>query len=150
MSAIVSTITPRSASTRPAVRTARTTGATSSGAAVGSASPAEASPVPVRTRLRITRRGRRVVAGAVALLAASIVGGVLLAGPGAVASDTASSTSFEYVTVQGGESLWQVAQDIAPTKDPRDVVSDLVRLNALGSAEVSAGQSLAVPEKYTD
>jgi LysM repeat protein len=57
--------------------------------------------------------------------------------------------SFAQVTVEGGESLWQVASEIAPTKDPRDVVSDLVRLNNLPSAEVAAGQTLAVPEKYS-
>ncbi|NII51060.1 hypothetical protein [Frigoribacterium endophyticum] len=105
---------------------------------------------PVRTRLRITRRGRRVVAATVALGVAGIVGGVLLAGPGAQASDSSAAVAFEHVTVEGGETLWQVAHEIAPTKDPRDVVSDIVRLNALGSAEVSAGQTLAVPTKYSD
>ncbi|TWX34157.1 LysM peptidoglycan-binding domain-containing protein [Frigoribacterium sp. ACAM 257] len=102
-----------------------------------------------RTRLRITRRGRRVVGAAVALGAAGIVATGLLLGPGAVASDRAADVSFAQVTVEGGESLWQVASEIAPTKDPRDVVSDLVRLNNLPSAEVAAGQTLAVPEKYS-
>jgi len=102
-----------------------------------------------RTRLRITRRGRRVVGTAVALGAAGIVAAGLLLGPGAVASDQAADVSFAQVTVEGGESLWQVASEIAPTKDPRDVVSDLVRLNNLPSAEVAAGQTLAVPEKYS-
>ncbi|WP_245186097.1 LysM peptidoglycan-binding domain-containing protein [Frigoribacterium sp. PvP032] len=102
-----------------------------------------------RTRLRITRRGRRVVGAAVALGATGIVAAGLLLGPGAVASDQAADVSFAQVTVEGGESLWQVASEIAPTKDPRDVVSDLVRLNNLPSAEVAAGQTLAVPEKYS-
>ena len=105
--------------------------------------------VPVRTRLRITRRGRRVLASAVTLGVAGIVGGVLLAGPGAQASDSSAGATFEHVTVQGGETLWQLAEEIAPTKDPRDVVSDLVRLNNLPSAEVAAGQTLAIPEKYS-
>jgi hypothetical protein len=105
--------------------------------------------VAPRTRLRITRRGRRVVGAAVALGAAGIVAAGLLLGPGAVASDHAADVSFAQVTVEGGESLWQVASEIAPTKDPRDVVSDLVRLNNLPSAEVAAGQTLAVPEKYS-
>lgn len=56
---------------------------------------------PPRVRLRITRRGRRVVSTAVGLLVAGVVGGVLLAGPGAVASDTAGAASFDYVTVDG-------------------------------------------------
>jgi hypothetical protein len=114
------------------------------GTATGTTGPS----VP-RTRLRITRRGRRVVGAAVALGAAGIVAAGLLLGPGAVASDQAADVSFAQVTVEGGESLWQVASEIAPTKDPRDVVSDLVRLNNLPSAEVAAGQTLAVPEKYS-
>lgn len=105
---------------------------------------------PPRVRLRITRRGRRVVSTAVGLLVAGVVGGVLLAGPGAVASDTAGAASFDYVTVDGGDTLWQVASEIAPTKDPRDVISDIVQLNNLSSTEVAAGQSLAVPAQYSD
>jgi LysM repeat protein len=111
------------------------------------AEPMAATP---RVRLRITRRGRRVVGAGVTLLVAGVVGGVLLAGPGAQASDTAGSSSFEYVTVDGGDTLWQVASEIAPTKDPRDVISDIVRLNNLGSTEVAAGQSLAVPAQYSN
>jgi hypothetical protein len=65
-----------------------------------------------------------------------------------VATDRAADVSFVQVTVEGGETLWQVAHEIAPTKDPRDVVSDIVRLNNLPSAEVAAGQTLAVPDKY--
>ena len=120
-----------------------------SSSTLGTTTGATGPSVP-RTRLRITRRGRRVVGTAVALGAAGIVAAGLLLGPGAVASDQAADVSFAQVTVEGGESLWQVASEIAPTKDPRDVVSDIVRLNALGSAEVSAGQSLAVPAQYAE
>jgi len=117
------------------------TSISTAGSSTGSSAP--------RTRLRITRRGRRVVGAAVALGAAGIVAAGLLLGPGAVASDQVADVSFAQVTVEGGESLWQVANEIAPTKDPRDVVSDLVQLNNLPSAEVAAGQTLAVPEKYS-
>nr|BFF14413.1 hypothetical protein GCM10025699_57160 [Microbacterium flavescens] len=103
-----------------------------------------------RVRLRITRRGRRVLGAVVALVVAAVVGAILLAGPGAVASNLSSTTTFEYVTVDGGDTLWQVASEIAPTKDPRDVISDIVRLNNLSSTEVAAGQSLAVPTQYSN
>jgi hypothetical protein len=105
-------------------------------------------PAP-RTRLRITRRGRRVLGAAVALGVAGIVAAGVLFGPGAVASDESADVSFSRVTVEGGETLWQVASEIAPTKDPRDVVTDIVRLNNLPSAEVAAGQTLAVPQQYS-
>ena len=102
----------------------------------------------VASRLRLTRRGRGVLAGLAALpLLAGVALGVLDGG-GAVASDTVSATEFETVTVQGGDTLWQLAADLAPGADPRDVISDIVTLNALSSAAVHPGQQLAVPTQY--
>jgi hypothetical protein len=49
------------------------------------------------------------------------------------------------VTVQPGESLWQVAVRVAPGADPRLVIDELVRANHLPSATVVAGQQLVVP-----
>lgn len=135
MSAI--TITPRTISS-------------DSGTPRGADVPASAREAAPRVRLRITRRGRRVLGAVVALVVAAVVGAILLAGPGAVASNSSSTTTFEYVTVDGGDTLWQVASEIAPTKDPRDVISDIVRLNNLSSTEVAAGQSLAVPTQYSN
>jgi len=111
-------------------------------------SPAD-SPRVLRSRLRITRRGRAVVAALVAVPAVVVAGALVINGGGAVASDTTGSSDFQHVTVDGGETLWQVASEIAPSSDPRDVIADLVSLNNLPSAEVSAGQSLAVPTQYT-
>jgi hypothetical protein len=114
-----------------------------------SVAPVTAVPAAPRTHLRITRRGRRVLGAAVALGVGGVVAAGVFLGPGAMAADEAADVSFVQVTVEGGETLWQVAGEIAPTKDPRDVVSDIVRLNNLPSAEVAAGQTLAVPEKYS-
>jgi hypothetical protein len=52
------------------------------------------------------------------------------------------------VTVDSGQSLWQVAETLAPTADPRDVIADIMQLNQLESADVLAGQQLAIPAKY--
>ena len=38
-----------------------------------------------------------------------------------------------------GESLWSIAEQVAPEADPRDVVDAIVRLNALDGVTVSAG-----------
>ena len=111
------------------------------------ASPVDSTRV-VRTRLRITRRGRAVVAALLAVPLVVVAGALVLNGGGAVASDTIGATEFQHVTVDGGETLWQVASEIDPDADPRDVIADLVSLNNLPSAEVSAGQSLAVPAQY--
>lgn len=103
------------------------------------------------TRLRITVRGRRVLAAVTAFpvivaLAAAIIGGGV-----AVASRDAGAPagSFETVTVMSGDSLWSIALSVAPNADPRDVVSAIERLNALDGATLGAGQKLAIPAEYT-
>jgi LysM domain len=102
----------------------------------------------IRPRLRLTRRGR---AGLLFLAATPLVIAALLFalnGGQASASLEGSSNSFQYVTVDGGESLWQVAQEIAPNADPRDVIQQLMQLNQLDSADVFAGVQLAIPAQY--
>lgn len=104
-----------------------------------------------RTRLRLTVRGRRVLAGIVSVPAVAAFGFAILSGGGALASGEAGAPigSFDTVTVMPGDSLWSIAQDIAPAHDPRDVIYDVMSLNALESAVVDAGQSLAIPAEYS-
>ena len=52
--------------------------------------------------------------------------------------------------VVSGESLWQLAEAIAPDADPRDVIADIVHFNQLPNSDVQPGQQLAVPEQYVD
>ncbi len=102
--------------------------------------------------LRITKRGRVVltlviaVPIAIAALLGVVNGGVFNGGE-AVASNHAG-TALHYVTVQSGETLWQLAGEIAPTADPREVVSDIVHLNQLSGSDIQAGQRLAIPAQY--
>ncbi|MWV49532.1 LysM peptidoglycan-binding domain-containing protein [Rathayibacter sp. VKM Ac-2803] len=100
------------------------------------------------THLRITRRGRAVLAtlGALPIVAGAFVFG--LNGGGAVASADQSGVEFQYVTVRAGESLWSLAEELAPESDPRDVVDDILSLNQLPSAGIEPGQRLAVPSQY--
>lgn len=111
----------------------------------GVASPA----AHLAPRLRLTRRGRAVLttlAAAPLVIAAAILG---LQSGGAVANDTAASVSFETVTVAPGESLWSIAERLAPNADPRDVLLEIVALNGLPSSQVHPGQQLALPLAYT-
>ncbi|WP_348788140.1 LysM peptidoglycan-binding domain-containing protein [Leifsonia sp. NPDC080035] len=105
-------------------------------------------PTGVRVRLRLTRRGRAVVTALVAL--PIVVGAFVFAlnGGGAAASGEQTHVSFQHVTVDSGESLWSIAERIAPNADPRDVIAQLVTLNGLDSAVVSPGQDLAIPVQY--
>lgn len=99
-------------------------------------------------RLRITRRGRAVLT---LLIAVPLAIGAAVAGVGALgaaAGTHSTTTTFSYVTVEPGESLWQLAQAVAPTADPRDVIAGILNLNDLSSGEVQPGQRLAIPAQY--
>ena len=109
---------------------------------------APVTPVLATGKLRLTKRGRGVLTflAATPLVIAAFV--FALNGGGATASLDGSSVPFEYVTVQSGQSLWQLAEEIAPRSDPRDVIAQLVQLNQLDTADVYAGQELAIPTAY--
>lgn len=102
------------------------------------------------TRLRITARGRRVVAFVVALPLAVALGVAAVGGGAALASGDAGAPagSFTEITVMSGETLWSIAEDIAPAADPRDVVAEITRLNALQGGSLAAGQRIAIPTEY--
>ncbi|MBB6391536.1 LysM peptidoglycan-binding domain-containing protein [Microbacterium thalassium] len=104
-----------------------------------------------RTRLRLTPRGRRVLAAIAALPAAVALSIAVIGGGAALASrdDGAVAGTFETVTVDPGESLWSIAQEVAPMADPRDVVDAISRLNALDGGVLRAGQTLAIPLEYS-
>ena len=104
------------------------------------------------TRLHLTRRGRVVFTTLAALPLAAIalvvaLNGGMAAAEGATTVGAAGSQTvgFEYVTVQPGQSLWQLAVSLAPTSDPRDVIAEIISLNQLSSDSVQAGQRLALP-----
>jgi len=110
----------------------------------------------VRTRLHLTRRGRVVFTTLAAIplaavaLALALNGGIAAAeGANAGAATVADvATVFDYVTIQSGQSLWQLAETIAPTSDPRDVIAEIVSLNQLPSENVQPGQRLALPARF--
>lgn len=101
------------------------------------------------TRLRLTARGRRLLA---ALAAAPVIAGIavsLLAGGSAVASGESEPVAFETVTVLPGDTLWSIAAEAAPTSDPRDVIDDIRRLNDLTTGMIQVGTSIAIPTAYS-
>ena len=52
------------------------------------------------------------------------------------------------IAVEGaepGDTLWTIAGDVAPARDRRDVVAQLLELNSLSSAALREGQQLVVP-----
>jgi LysM repeat protein len=120
---------------------------------------AGAVPRVVNSRLRITRRGRAVLTTLLALpvvataLVLALNSGMAFASEGEPAGANTQSSAqavdtFGYVTVKSGQSMWTLAETIAPKADPRDVIAEIVALNQLTSASLSPGQQLAVPVAY--
>jgi LysM repeat protein len=109
--------------------------------------PVAVAPAPsaARTRLRLTRRGRAMLT---TLAGIPIVAGSLalsLTGEPAVASSEVSRVPLQSVTVESGQSLWAIAQTVAPSADPREVIDSIMQLNQLSSYDVMPGQELAIP-----
>lgn len=114
--------------------------------------PAQRSRTGVRTsssKLRLTTRGRvlLLVATILALFTVVVVSGQFTA-QATVNSDTAGQAgpAAAVVVVQSGESLWSIAQQVAPGTDPREMVSRIRDLNGMADAVVTPGQSLLVPQ----
>lgn len=59
---------------------------------------------------------------------------------------SSQTQSFDYITVMSGDTLWSLAQQYAPNRDPRDFIIDLVALNNLGDSLITPGMRLALPQ----
>lgn len=112
--------------------------------------------LPTRTvsaaeaRLRLTTRGRRLLVALAALPLAAGIGFAALSGGSALASgETVATADFETVTVMPGDTLWAIAEEVAPAEDPRTVIHEIEKLNALSSGSLQVGQQLAIPGQYT-
>jgi hypothetical protein len=112
--------------------------------AAGSQSRPQAAP-----GLRLTRRGRIVVAGASALLVTALLGvaaGVAQASSHALPRRVAEP-SVTQVTVLPGQSLWSVGEAADPDADTRVVIQEIIGLNALTTMVIFPGERLWVPRE---
>jgi hypothetical protein len=107
-----------------------------------------ARPSAPRRRLRLTARGRAALLTIVAAPIVALLMVLALNGGGATATLEAGAPA-EVVMIEPGQSLWSLAESIAPGADPRDVIEELVSFNRLSSADVWAGQQIAIPQQYS-
>jgi len=111
--------------------------------------PSARRPRPVagkRSPVRLTRRGRVVVTVGAVL----VIGAVSL-----VAASAAQATSHRGPQVKGnlvkmvvlsGQNLWSIAESAEPNADPRAVIEQIRQINSLSGYQLTAGQTLWVPE----
>ena len=91
-------------------------------------------------RARLTMRGRLLMV----LVAVAVI---LLLLPGLARGDgpdRPARTAYTAYTVEAGDTLWGIARRVAPDRDPREVVDQMVRDNRLRGS-LQAGQQLLVP-----
>lgn len=111
--------------------------------------PQSMSKTAGRGRLRLTRRGRLLFRGLPLLTLAALIvlGALTFAFPAQAKSSTSQPETpvSQTVTVYHGDSLWTIAQQVAPGQDSRDVINRIMQINDLTSAQVQPGQVLEVP-----
>lgn len=95
------------------------------------------------SRVRLTARGRRLVAVLVLVLGVGLValGEAALGGDGGDL-ELVGATS---VVVERGDTLWSIARSVAGDRDVREVVDGIQGLNGLDGADISPGQVLELP-----
>jgi hypothetical protein len=97
--------------------------------------------------LRLTRRGRIVVAVAAALVLAAL--SLVIAGAAQATNHPVSSRAGQQglaqITVRPGQTLWSVAENADPGADTRVVIQQITELNSLTGSVVYAGERLWVP-----
>jgi hypothetical protein len=116
------------------------------------APPASVRPAPAQPEatnglpagsLRLTRRGRVVVAAAAALLVTALsLGAAAAAQP---TSHPAQAQHLVQVVVHPGQNLWVVAENADPGADTRLVIQRIIDLNGLTGETLQPGQRLWVP-----
>lgn len=139
----------------------REAGSAAYGSYVLPAAPERAYPLVTAT-VRLTHRGRAVVLGALVAAAMTAVvvsstastattgGSVAGQSAGQPAGESAGQSGAPVatttVTVEPGQSMWEIARAVAPGTDPRVTITRIVDLNELSSAAaIRAGQRLTVP-----
>ena len=99
--------------------------------------------------LKLTRRGRFVVRFAIfavlVLATIALTNGLLGGGTAARAGAESVSPATSMVVVQPGQTMWSIANQVAPEHDAREVIARIKDLNHLTSAALVPGQALIVP-----
>lgn len=103
-------------------------------------SPLHARSVASPSAVQLTHRGRVVLVMGAALLAFAVVAGSWLSQRGDPQAESVSAPSL--IVVRTGDTLWAIARRVAPQRDPRAEVSDLVRVNHLSVVDLAPGQLL--------
>lgn len=112
--------------------------------------PPGSRPVAAQPPLRLTRRGRAVVATLVVAVVAGLALAIAMATAGGARAAShgqpgGSHQGMQEIVVRPGQTLWSIASAAEPTADPRLIVPQIMAANGLSSTDLTAGQLLWVP-----
>ena len=93
--------------------------------------------------VRLTRRGRLVAV--VVFLAVALAVMTALGGWATATFERGTSEPVRVIEVAPGETLYDIAADLAAPGEIREMVHRIQELNSLPGAQISEGQQLAVP-----
>lgn len=96
------------------------------------------------TAVRLTNRGKWVFFLFFLGLVLTIMWS--LAGFATATQQAGSPASVRVVQVMPGQTLFQIAGEIAAPGEVRNVVDQIIELNGLASADLQVGQQLAIPK----
>lgn len=100
--------------------------------------------VPERTStVRLTRRGRLVLLGLFVALGFVVMN--VMGNHSAATGEAGEPVETRTVVVGSGDTLWEIASDVAEPGKVREMIRYIQELNALPSVSLRAGQELAVP-----
>ena len=149
--ATVSQAPTRTESGRPALRLVHSVSGGHAAACSVPVGTAAVSRVPARriparrAPVRLTRRGRLVVAS-MSALAIGVLSVVLATAAQATHGGPASPGRYvTKVLVRPGQSLWTLAETYDPNADPRVISAQIQQLNSMTSDQLRPGQVLWVP-----
>lgn len=102
-----------------------------------------------RQPVRLTRRGRallRILMAGLLLVFVTFCAAAVARAAVSRAAVAPGPTPIQHrLVVAPGQTLWEIALDLAPDSDPRDTVARLRQVNHLRSAEIHEGDRLILP-----
>lgn len=93
--------------------------------------------------VRLTRRGRIVLT--VLFLAALLVAFAAFGPHSAATGEAGTPVPTRTVQVGQGDTMWEIASQVAEPGQVREMVHQIEELNALSGPSLVAGQTIAVP-----
>jgi hypothetical protein len=100
--------------------------------------------------IRLTRRGRIVLAALAVVLATVVITVIGMAAAGGAQATGHGKAGAGYqgmrqIVVRPGQTLWSIAAKAEPAADPRLVIAQIMTANSLTSTVVQAGELIWVP-----